>query len=618
MTDLNIRKAKFYDDRVVQPAPSYAIQESNLSVTSTRFNAVSQTSSTLNFNVNAPSLSVFIDRKLPLTSDVVVKYNFENSADVTVPANSSVMCQSIGRSVSLSPYPLHQLFNSIQVSINDTIVSSQVGDYLNEMMRLTDFRDNRLQSLTPTLQDTYAKFNDAVQASNNPLGGFFDSDLDKEVARGSYSMLSFCSQTGGLGAQTLVTNVVAGVNLVIDNFGNLVYQNTTGAGVDVPANTVQTAYLRFTATEYLQCSPFIWNMAQAKDDVGLFGVQNMQILINIASASKCLSLVSGVVGETFTPDLTTVAFAQTAFYDAHLDVTFITPPLSLALPEKSVVPYHEYNVFKTTSSAVIQPQSSASPVYTNIGTIQSNSIVLSQVPDYLMVYVKPSSINGNESLSQYAPITKVNILFDNYSGLLNTMPQFSLYNFSYDNGIKMGYDQFRGLAKVHTAGPNDPTQVQLTASPLVLQFSKDIPTTSGIAPGVLGQFNFSIEVQYANTDMTTAKTFELGVIPINSGFMISSLGQSLLLKSILSESDVVNAPVSRVMGRAGINRYVGSGLLDMLSSGIGKAMKLWDDLPSGVKDAAKEVAKYGMKKMTGNAMPTGGKRNKKVNLNDLM
>ena len=627
MADLDIQKVKFYDSRVVQNKPSYLIQESNLATTNTSFRAISYTQSTLNFNINTPSLSVFIDRKLPISATV--------NMQITATAGSNNLAAGdtvciIGKDLALAPYPLHSMFNSVQVSINDSVVSSQVADHLYEVARMTDLPENRVQRTTPTLLDTYAKYSDAALANNNPLGGYHNTPVETHEARGAFSGFTFCNSNG---------NVVQGAmggssNCAIDAYGNCV---AGAAGIAAGAPIV--FYCQFSVTEYLQVSPFIFN-EQESDPTALFGVQNLQILCNIGSPARVIRLVQNAATEIqFTQ--AGVAFNTTGGTpfqgQPECNVTFITSPISLSLPERSVVPYMEYNVFQTTNSQVLGAQNLFSPYYTNNVTITSNTIVLSQVPDYLVIWCKPAGQNGVDLGDFYCPISKLNILFDNYSGLMSSFNQEKLYEMTFENALRMGWSQFRGIARVASTGANDHTLVPLSGCPLVLQMGKDITMSSGLAAGVLAQLSLQVTAT-CNSTIDQDVTPNLYIMPINSGYCVTQAGQTMVIKAPLTEQDVISAPTGRVLGRKALGRYVGGSLFDNISSAVGKVRGVWDSLPSGVKDMVKEGVAMGTDKLAdmyapeykgtmqklrkaaiGKGPRTGaGRKNKKVSLEDLM
>lgn len=103
-----------------------------------------------------------------------------------------------------------------------------------------------------------------------------------------------------------------------------------------------------------------------------------------------------------------------------------------------------------------------------------------------------------------------------------------------------------------------------------------------------------------------ALTPEITLITINSGFFESMSGSSRIIKGVLSEADIINAPMAGA-SREDLRRMVGGGALSSLANAISKGKKMFDKAKE-VHDAAKQVS--GVVKKT--ARDVGGRRGKKV------
>ena len=83
------------------------------------------------------------------------------------------------------------------------------------------------------------------------------------------------------------------------------------------------------------------------------------------------------------------------------------------LPPKSIVPYMEFPRYIATPGYIVPSSTSLNTAGTDL---QSQTITLPNIPDLLVIYVKPpsyaDSTNGDWSL----PITSLSMNFDNYSG----------------------------------------------------------------------------------------------------------------------------------------------------------------------------------------------------------
>jgi hypothetical protein len=113
----------------------------------------------------------------------------------------------------------------------------------------------------------------------------------------------------------------------------------------------------------------------------------------------------------------------------------------------------------------------------------------------------------------------------------------------------------------------------------------NFPLDEGLASGVLGNFNlqFSVEV----TNQTGAPvTPVLYVATVNSGFFESQNGSSRIVRGLLDEKAVLEAPLAPAVTRGSLQRMVGAGWLSGLASALSKAKEIYTatkPLVSGVK-----------------------------------
>jgi hypothetical protein len=201
--------------------------------------------------------------------------------------------------------------------------------------------------------------------------------------------------------------------------------------------------------------------------------------------------------------------------------------------------------------------------------LQSNTITLPNIPDLLLVYVKPSayadSTNGDWSL----PITKISMNFDNFSGLLSTMTQEQLYGMSVHNGVDLDWSAWSGYGVVplSVAGgasglPSAGGLVGLVGGPLVLRPGRDFALQSGQAPGLVGNFTLQFTVSVQNFT-GASQTPNIYVVPISSGFFETIKGSSRIIKGVLTEQDILGAPARAP--EADLERPVGAGRSGMMA-----------------------------------------------------
>ncbi len=111
---------------------------------------------------------------------------------------------------------------------------------------------------------------------------------------------------------------------------------------------------------------------------------------------------------------------------------------------------------------------------------------------------------------------------------------------------------------------------------LVLKPSKDITLQSGQAPSLVGNFTLQFNLSVVNTYPFAVQPV-LYVITANSGFFESIRGSSRIIKGVLSEQDIISAPVSSAQTHEGLKRLVGGKLsFGSLANVFNKAKEIYE------------------------------------------
>ena len=612
----DIEKLAVFDDRIVQSRPKYAVEKGALSLTNSPFNAIAANGSQHTYNINVPSENVFVDRAVEWTSTCYLQATATCPNDTTLVGSAVV---AMGREFALAPFPLTCLAQTMTATINDTTTTMNTGDVLYEVLRLADYKKNRAQRTCPTYLDTYKSYNTAFGAINNPLGDYTNAADSGSVPNGAWSQFVFTDPTGlpltGTGNYTS-----GGVQVDYLN-GVPVVRSVLGV-----VQTTYPIFLSFTSTEKLVLSPFVFSDTH-EQDTGLFGIQNIQLVMNMTAPSTT-AIAGRVLRQTSSvgTTLTNVAYNNgtsngSPFANSRVNVQFLTPSLDIPLPPKSVVPYMEFPRF-------ISSQAFATPIA--VGAIQSQivsqTITLPQIPDLLIIYAKPTAYAATDA-DYHLPLTQISINFDNFSGLLSSHTPEQLYAMAYRNGLDMDYSAWSGVGKT-TAYSGSPTDMggqansALVGGFLVLKPSQDISLQSGQAPSLVGNFTFQFNCSVRNTSGAALSALNLYVITANSGFFESIKGSSRVIKGVLTEADIISAPLSPMGVRSQLVRAVGGqSVLSRLGNVLSKAKDflplakaaaplLKPMLPQGVQSLMSSV---GMGQtggaQTGGAA-TGGRRRK--------
>jgi hypothetical protein len=89
-----------------------------------------------------------------------------------------------------------------------------------------------------------------------------------------------------------------------------------------------------------------------------------------------------------------------------------------------------------------------------------------------------------------------------------------------------------------------------------------------------GNFTLQINLQVRN-NYSFAVNPQMIVITANSGFFETIRGSSRIIKGVLSEQDIISAPMANAFTRSSMERLVGSGFMSSLSSALSKAKEIY-------------------------------------------
>jgi len=116
-------------------------------------------------------------------------------------------------------------------------------------------------------------------------------------------------------------------------------------------------------------------------------------------------------------------------------------------------------------------------------------------------------------------------------------------------------------------------RVPTVGSILVLKPSQDITLQTGQAPSLVGNFTLQFNLQVYNNSGQTLTNPQLFVITANSGFFESIRGSSRIIKGVLSEQDIIGAPLAPTATTQELQRYVGgAGIFSSIGSMLGKVV----------------------------------------------
>lgn len=557
----DIEKLAVFDGRIVQSRPKFAVDKGALSLTNAPFNAIAATASQHTYNVYVPSENVFVDRKLLWSSTCAMSATITNTTGAAIPQYTPLF--SPGLHWGLAAFPLNSLCSTVSATINDTTAVINTQDVLKEVLRLADYKKNRQVRTCPTMLDKYQSNNDAYSCNNNPYAGYNNaSDVDN-IPNGAFNGLVFTDQAGAVLPEAYTNAAVAATGTNATAYAALRGVPVAPNG-GLANNAVYTIYFRFSSTESLVLSPFVF-ADEYEWDTGLFGVNNIQLIMNLQSSPANIVRWNNRYANIAVSNIQYYTNTQGVgpFTNSKLNVQFLTPSLDVPLPPKSVVPYLEFPRYITQPAGVIAPGATAQ--------LSSQTITLPCIPDLLIIYVKPSAKLATDG-DFYLPLTSfitggaanpVSFNFDNFSGLLSSVSTEQLYNMSCHNGLDMDFQQWSGLSRstanaTVAIGQAGGELIPTTGSILVLKPGVDLTLQSGQAASLVGNFTLQFQLNVLNNTAQN-QTPQIYVITANSGFFETIRGSSRIIKGVLSEQDIISAPLAPMVVRSELDRMVGEG-----------------------------------------------------------
>lgn len=514
------------------------------------------------------SENIVIDRHVLLASQVALQIN----ASGVQPGDQVFQ---YGLTDALQAFPLNSLFTTIQATINNVSVSTNLQDVLPMLMRMSSRRElARYNSLTPSLPDSsFGEYKSAPGANCNPLASYENASYDEDLEpRGAFK-LDF---------------------LQIDRYVSGVYTDHSPISTSATTNTWKI-FLKVSLTEpFLALSPFI--NCEPECSAGLVGVNNLSMVLNVdSSCRRVFSTANNVVvgGNSLAGYISSIALGwadapdggasqAVGFLNTRLLFNFLSlqPEQYAKISTKNVVPYLDYPRYLTTftSGTNIAPGATA--------TLTSQSIQLNQVPDLILITARvPMSSQNWNYTSSFLTIEGISVNFNNASGLLASATQQDLYNLSYRNGSCQSFYEFRGEAGVvgNPVPPSPATgltiDIPTTGSLLVMNPVFDFSLPSYLSSSSLGQYQFQFNLRVKNQYDFTIVQPEICIITINSGIFATQQGTSQIFTGILTKEQVLRTkeqnPVPH-LDSVEYKRMVGGKLQNR---GMGNLLKMVRSIP---------------------------------------
>jgi hypothetical protein len=434
--------------------------------------ASSFSASQCSFQCNPPSPQIFISRDVQLKAKLRITLNC-----TAVPG--AFPFQS-GKS-ALRALPLSQIMSNLQLTINNTTLTSEVSEICNEFS-LND-EDEKAQadlSLAPSFPDQSQDYESLVNSNRNCLAQY--GEKTHSPFRGGFPVDSITQTLGG-----------------------------------------SSAVLEYTITEPLPISPMLKAGQSGK---GLYGVQSMSVTIQwLTNLARVWSAASS----------SNINSVDVEFVNApSLLFKYVTPS---SMQEMNNIRSLDYNYHKTevykSQARSIAPNAEE--------TLLSPSIQLNTIPKYIAVYAKQQQSDRTAfTTDSWCAVQSMRVNWANSPANLVGANQEELYRITQGNGVDMSWPDFCGKELPFISGSSS-SPVRGRGSVMFLKFGKDFASSDGsVSVGTPGVYNLQIEYRAKNVS-ASSQNVVLYCVPLYDGVMTISGNQAMTQLAILSQSNVLDS-----------------------------------------------------------------------------
>lgn len=515
-----------------------------------QFNANSASAGSQSYNIILPSQDTVLSREIIWRNQVTV------AITGTPPAYQPLF--RVGVDASISNFPAHQAVTVMQCTLNNNSISTNTSDTLAPLLRMLDKRElNRYNGCTPLAYDVYADYADAVGGNNNPNGAFPNSSDNDLNPRGSFAI----DQITAYG-QVYLPNVPQA-----PRSGGTLPAGVAVNSMGVPYNTdpnnlvALTCYVTFTSFEPLLMSPFLWGNPKVNCQ-GMYGLTNLNFVITFGNWNKTFRIAKYRNGNSATCSFVSYGTGLGNIVNPSMFLQQLSMKPEQMKFARNILPYYSLDRY-ITSNAI------PSLAVGETRTFTTNALQLNNIPDAMYIVVRQPLANANcASSDTFLPITKVNITWNNLSGICNSMTTVDLWRASVNNGSNQSWLEYSGVASVPDPVNGANHQVPTAGSVCVLRFGKDIPLVNSFdAPNCIGAYNIIVQVTVANNLPVAQSGLECMLMFQNAGAVVIERGQTSVFQGMLNKSSVLDC-ISEDNEYNGndVKRMVGGSFLDNLGS----------------------------------------------------
>lgn len=359
--------------------PVYGFDSGGESIDIRSYTADSVSNSSIGFSSIYPaSTNTVIDRRFMMETSFLVTLNGDSGDPNTLLIN-------LGVTDAARCLPLLQATQNIQMQLNGTSISSNIGSYIEPLLR---YNQERKELFSGALEkhDFYQEYSDFVTegSAQNVLG---KNENGYEDLRGAHEY-------------EILTNTQFQCEVVVKTFTPICI------------------------------SPLTWSKHAQP---GLTGIQSMTLTLNFypnlinriwSRAEDLTSVITSSSVSLIDPRLTKPTLHLNTILPKHID----------AVPSKVYYDYEHIERFEHGSGILSAGQRTS---------LNANNVKLNAIPNKVFIFCKRSDqTRGIGKTDTYLKINNISVDFDSRSGLMAQSDSNDLYNISRSNGLSMTLNEW--------------------------------------------------------------------------------------------------------------------------------------------------------------------------------
>lgn len=506
---------------------TYLLEKPCQTVSYNSFTAQTANPSQISFQVQVPSKSVGVDRKMfiELEADISVSAIRNNTQPLFVPG--AITYNSVGENRilyldndNLTFYmrsnPLHRVSDNSSLYINGLNINEQSSDYSGILDNVSFYgKEYECFSSFGHGDSFQAQYGDS---GSNGINGNLDSN-----SQGSNKNSFFNNNNSDQVQYIITSNPIATQN-----------------------DQLLTGNVRVKWIEQVCVGPFNQRMIK-KDNAALFGINQIQLTYNTSAWERaiCVNVGGGIELSNAAGAAAFYNFSFSAVRSAILRCAFLTPT--------SIMGPIPPSLFYSCPLFTNYPQTPVVLLRNAPQTVTANNIQLPSVPKYLIIFASKVCTNTlpfqadalyyntqQTILTTCAEIRNLNINFNNSVGLLSSCSSHDLYHISARNKVNMTWQQWS----------------KHIGSVVVIDLAKDLGLDALTAVASSGSYNLSVQATIndlsdeLNSALNPTYSYRLNVLTMEDGLLnitpsstrlTSSYDLSIVLRAIASGDVSVNA-----------------------------------------------------------------------------